>query len=149
MAEATSNEAERKFMAAVRNQAEARMEMDLQSFAGYLAPEAMAQMRDQMGAQGRQRIAIPRPGAIARIEILEAECDGETGRSTVLYSGHGAFALRQQWKRTDAGWRVTSLERPPEYIKSPSLFQRLRSIPNPLSTVRMTRPPGGGGISRR
>jgi hypothetical protein len=136
-----------RFMLAVKDQAEARKDMDFQGFLAYIDPAAAGQMRQQLGAQqGRAR--MPRPDDIVSYEILEATCEGETGKSVVRYSGYGSFALKQGWRLTEAGWRVTSFERPPEMVVAPSLLQRLKRIPNPLSTVKMSRPPGGGMMRR-
>ncbi len=136
--------ADTRFLAAVRSQAEARMEMDFQGFLGYFLPEAMAQMRATMGAQAGRRPALPRPGEIERFEILEAASEGEAGHSAVRYSGYGSFVLKQEWRRTEQGWRVTSMERPAALATPPSFLQRLKRIPNYFATPRMSRPPGGG-----
>lgn len=150
MTNADSPNADSRFLAAVRNQAEARMEMDFQGFLGYFLPEAMAQMRATMGAQAGRRPQLPRPGEIERFEIVEAVSDADQGRSVVRYSGYGSFVLKQEWKRTEAGWRVTNMERPKEMATGPSLVQRLKRIPDNFASVRMSRPPGGGpGMGRR
>jgi hypothetical protein len=142
-------DADSRFLAAVRNQAEARMEMDFQGFLGYFLPEAMAQMRATMGAQGG-RPQLPRPGEIERFELMEVRSDGDEGRSAVRYSGYGSFVLKQEWKRTEAGWRVTNMDRPKELATGPSLLQRLKRLPDNFASVRMSRPPGGGpGMGRR
>jgi hypothetical protein len=136
--------AEQRFHAAVKDQAEARKEMDFQGFLAYIDPAAAGQMRQQMGGLQQGRARLPRPDDIVDFEVIEATCDGQTGQSLVRYSGYGSFALRQGWRLTEAGWRVTSFERPPEMVTRPSLLQRLKRIPNPMSTVKMSRPPGGG-----
>lgn len=142
MSEADTASAERRFHAAVKGQAEARAESDIQGYLGYCLPEAMAQLRSQMGqAGGRPNLSAL--GLIEGFEVLEATTDGETGASSVRYSGYGSFVLKQEWKRTEAGWRVSKIERPPELATGPSLLQRIQRIPNFFSSVRMSRPPGG------
>jgi hypothetical protein len=137
--------ADEKFLAVVRSQAEARVELDFATFAGYFLPEAVAGIR---AAMGTGRSGAPRPpqlgGArIDRFEVLEAESDGETGRSTVRYSGEGSFVLKQGWRRVNDAWRVVSIERPPELVIGPTLLQRIKALPRSFATPRMSRPPGG------
>lgn len=141
--------ADRRFLAAVRDQAEARMEMDFQGFLAYFLPEAMAEMRSSMGLQAGRPARLPRPGTIERFEVVEATSDSDRGRSTIRYSGYGSFVLKQEWVRTESGWRVAKMERPPEMVTRPSIIQRLKQLPQLFSTVRMSRPPGGGMMGRR
>jgi hypothetical protein len=126
------------------HQAEARMELDFGAFSATSCPEAMARMRETMGLQAGRRPQLPRPGEIERIEILEATNDGDQGHNAVRYIGYGSFVLKQEWSRTEAGWRVTNMERPKELATAPSLLQRLKRLPDNFASVRMSRPPGGG-----
>ncbi|HXH23300.1 MAG TPA: hypothetical protein VNN10_14850 [Dehalococcoidia bacterium] len=135
---------EQRFLAAVRDHAEARKEMDFQGFLAYIHPEAAAQMRQMLGGGQPGRMRLPRPDDIVSFEVLEAKCEGDTGQSLVRFTGYGSFALKESWRLTEAGWRVVAIERPPEMVKPPSLIQRIKRIPNAFATVRMSRPPGAG-----
>jgi hypothetical protein len=144
MADSDSSGTDQRFLKAVRDQAEARKDMDFQGFMAYFAPEALAQLRDTLAGQSGRRPRLPRPGDIERYEVLEAETEADTGVSTVCYSGYGSFVLKQRWQRLEAGWRVTAMERPPELVTGPSLMQRLKRLPDSFSPVRASRPPGRG-----
>jgi hypothetical protein len=144
MAEEEFDGVDRRFLAAVRDQAAARKEMDFQGFLGYFDGAALARLRGTMEGLAGRRARIPRPGDIERFELLAATSDGDEGHSEVRYSGYGSFVLKQDWKRTEAGWRVTGMERPDDLATGPSLLQRLKRLPNSFSPVRMSRPPGRG-----
>ncbi len=130
-----------RFLSVVRAQAQARVELDLQTFIGYLLPEAIEAYGGQLRGDRRQAPIIAKEYA-----VLEAENDENVGSSTVRYSGAGSFVLRQKWQRVSEAWRVTSLERPPELVVGPTFFQRLQRLPQMFRTPRMaSRPPGGMG----
>ena len=128
-----------RFLAVVKGQAEARVEMDMQTFIGFFLPEAMEQIGGQVRGRGQPIIAAK------QFEVLEAESEGDTGHSVVKYSGAGSFVLKQGWRRVNEAWRVVDFERPPELVVGPTLLQRIKAFPQRFRTVRMaSRPPGGG-----
>ena len=127
-----------RFLAVVKGQAEARVEMDMQTFIGFFLPEAMETIGGQVrGGRGPMIRA-------ERFDVLEAESEGDTGHSVVKYSGAGSFVLKQDWRRVNEAWRVVGFERPPELVVGPTLLQRIKAFPQRFRTVRMaSRPPGG------
>ena len=128
-----------RFLAVVKGQAEARVEMDMQTFIGFFLPEAMEQIGGQVRGRGQPIIAAK------QFEVLEAESEGDTGHSVVKYTGAGSFVLKQEWRRVNEAWRVVGFERPPELVVGPTLLQRIQAFPQRFRTVRMaSRPPGGG-----
>jgi hypothetical protein len=137
-----------KFLVMVRGQAESRVEFDMQTFMSYFAPEGLEDLRKQMEAGGGAPVRGGR-AALAlmprEFEIVEAETDGDTGRSMVRFKGAGSYVLKQEWRQIDGSWRVVKFERPPELVKKPTFFNRLNAFLQQFAPVSMSRPPGGFG----
>lgn len=137
-----------KFLLMVRGQAESRVEFDMQTFVSYFAPEGLEDLRKQMATAGAPQM---RGGRMAlalmprEFEILEAETDGDTGRSTVQFKGGGSYVLKQEWRKIDGSWRIVKFERPPELVKGPTVLQRANAFLQQFAPVKATRPPGGFG----
>lgn len=144
--------ADERFLMMVRGQAEARVDLDMQTFLSYFAPEGLEDLRREMADSqpqlrgGRMALALmPR-----QFEILEAETDGDTGRSVVQFKGAGSYVLKQEWRKIEGSWRVVKFERPKELVKKPSVLQRANAFLQQFAPVRATRPPGGfGGMGGR
>jgi hypothetical protein len=118
---------DQRFLAAVRGQAEARAELDLQTFMGYFVPEAIEAMRGAMSGGGRRQTPVP----VRSFEVLEAEADGESGRSAarrVGPPGGGSYVLKQQWRRVNESWRVAGIEKPAELVVAAGLLFRAKTF---------------------
>ena len=120
-----------RFTHVVEAQAAARVDGDNLTFSGYALPEAR----------------VPGGGPANSFEVIEAESDGDEGKSTVRYlgsKGAGSYVLKQEWRRIDESWRVVSFERPADMIEGPSglnkAFGMLKKIynfgPNPTGGRR-------------
>jgi hypothetical protein len=138
-----------KFLLMVKGQAEARVEMDMQTFMSYFAPEGMEDLRQYMSKAniptGRAALALmPR-----EFEILEAESNSDNGQSAVRFKGGGSYVLKQEWRKIDDKWRVVKFERPKELETKPTPLQRMNAFLQQFAPVKMTRPPGGFGGGRR
>ncbi len=90
-------------LAAVRDQAEARVRMDVQGYAKYLTPEAIDSLRASF------------PGVPPRVtagEIEKHEPRGADHVFEVRYSARDqSFLVRSRWRKLDEGWMVVHAER--------------------------------------
>lgn len=96
-------EAPDDLLAAVRDQAEARLRLDVQGYAGHLAPEAVDTFRASFSGDS------PR---VASYEIENYDPRGVDHVFDVRYSARDvSFIVRSRWRKLDDGWRVLHAER--------------------------------------
>ena len=89
--------------AAVRDQAEARVAMNIQGYAKYLTPEAVDTLRASFPGI---------PPRVSGYEIAAASGGGSDQTVDVRYSVRDSgFVVRSKWRRTDGEWRVVQAER--------------------------------------
>ena len=102
----------------VKGQAEARVRMDVQTFAKYLTPDAIESLRASFPG------LPPRVGAY---EIEKHEPRGADHVFDVRYSARAdTFVVRSRWRRLDGGWMVVHAERLwTEGEKRPGIVSRL------------------------
>lgn len=105
-------------LAAVREQAEARVRMDVQGYARYLTPEAIDSLRASF------------PGLPPRVTALEIEKHEPRGADFIFdvrYSARDqSFVVRSRWRELSEGWRVVHAERLwAEGERRPGLLARL------------------------
>ncbi len=123
-----------ELLAAVRDQAEARLRMDIQGYAKYLTPEALESLRTSF------------PGLPPRVqgyEIVAQEPRGVDYLFEVRYSArHDSFVVRSRWRELDEGWMVIHAERLwAAGQRRPGLLSRLLgSLVGPLASIRRRRP---------
>jgi hypothetical protein len=105
-------------LACVREQAEARVRMDVSGVARYLTPEAVESLRASF------------PGLPPRVnayEIAEQDAKGSDFVFDIRYSARSeSFVVRSRWRELAEGWRVVHAERLwAEGEKRPGLISRL------------------------
>jgi len=102
----------------VKDQAEARVRMDVSAYARYLTPEAVDSLRASFPG------LPPRVGAY---EIEKHEPRGADHVFDVRYSARAdTFVVRSRWRRLDGGWMVVHAERLwTEGEKRPGFVSRL------------------------
>jgi len=102
----------------VKDQAAARVRMDVQTFAKYLAPEAVDSLRASFPG------LPPRVGAY---EIEKHEPRGADHVFDVRYSARAdTFVVRSRWRKLEGGWMVVHAERLwTEGEKRPGIVSRL------------------------
>ena len=102
----------------VKDQAEARVRMDVQTFAKYLTPEAVDSLRASFPGL---------PPRVAAYEIEKHEPRGADHVFDVRYSARAdTFVVRSRWRRLDGGWMVVHAERLwTEGEKRPGIVSRL------------------------
>jgi hypothetical protein len=87
----------------VREQAEARVRMDVSGVARYLTPEAVESLRASF------------PGLPPRVnayEIAAQEARGDDWVFDIRYSARAEnFVVRSRWRELSEGWRVVHAER--------------------------------------
>ena len=89
--------------AAVRAQAEARMQMNVQGYAKYLTPEAVDSLRASFPGI---------PPRVARFEIAQQDTIGADHVVDVRYfMRHDSFVVRSRWRQEKDGWMVVHAER--------------------------------------
>lgn len=89
--------------AAVRAQAEARMEMNVQGYAKYLTPEAVDTLRASFPGV---------PPRVARFEIHPGDAIGADHLVDVRYfTRTDSFIVRSRWHKEKEGWMVLHAER--------------------------------------
>ena len=92
-----------ELLAAVRDQAEARLRMDLQGYSKYLTQEAMATLRASFPGM---------PPRVHRYEIEKRTAEGEEHVFEVRYFGdNDSFLVRSRWQRLESGWMAVHAER--------------------------------------
>jgi hypothetical protein len=117
-------------LAAVREQAEARVRMDVQGYARYLTPEAIDSLRASFPGL---------PPRVAALEIEKHEPRGADFIFDVRYSARAqSFVVRSRWRELSEGWRVVHAERLwAEGERRPGLLARLlASLLRPLARRR-------------
>jgi hypothetical protein len=102
----------------VKDQAEARVRMDVQTFTRYLTPEAVESLRTSF------------PGLPPRVNAYEIEKHEPRGADHVFdvrYSARAdTFVVRSRWRKLDGGWMVVHAERLwTEGEKRPGIVSRL------------------------
>jgi hypothetical protein len=104
--------------AAVRDQADARVAMNIQGYAKYLTPEAVDSLRASFPGV---------PPRVSGYDIASVSGSGSDYTVDMRYSVRGAgFIVRSKWRRADAGWGVVHAERLWEEGESrPGLLSRL------------------------
>lgn len=93
---------------AVEAQAKAHVAGDIATFASFLTPQALLQLRELDGGD--------RPRAFRVVEVEEQE---ERGVSDVEYRGRTTYVLRQRWQRDGDTWRSVEARRPAESVRVP------------------------------
>lgn len=107
-----------ELLAAVRDQAEARVRMDVQGVAKYLTPEAVDSLRASF------------PGVPPRVNAYEVVSDEPRGVDHVFNVRYSArdlsFVVRSRWRKLQEGWMVVHAERLwAEGEKGPGVLSRL------------------------
>ena len=102
----------------VKDQAAARVRMDVQTFARYLTPEAVDSLRASFPGL---------PPRVAAYEIEKHEPRGADHVFDVRYSARAdTFVVRSRWRKLDGGWMVVHAERLwTEGEKRPGIVSRL------------------------
>lgn len=98
----------------VELQARAHISGDHATFASFMTPQALLQVRGDH----------PRP---RRHEILAVQEQGATGESAVRYIGRGSYVLRQRWERSGGAWKTVDARRPAGEVTLP-LLRRLLDL---------------------
>jgi len=108
-----------ELLAAVCDQAEARVRMDIQSYAKYLTPEATDTLRASFPGV---------PPRVAAYEIDGHESRGLDHVFDVRYSARDvSFVVRSRWRKLDGVWMVVHAEpaRGGEADNGPDVISRL------------------------
>ena len=88
---------------AVRDQAEARVAMNIQGYARYLSPEAVDTLRASFPGI---------PPRVSGYEIAAVSGGGSDYSVEVRYSARDTgFVVRSRWRRNDGDWGVIHAER--------------------------------------
>ncbi len=123
-------EPSQELLAAVRDQAEARVRMDVQGVAKYLTPEAVDSLRASFSGL---------PPRVSDFNIAGREPRGDDFVFEIRYSAPGqSFIVRSRWRNLEEGWRVIHAERLwAEGEKRPGIISRiLGSLLRALSRLR-------------
>ncbi|MEE8347906.1 MAG: hypothetical protein V3S20_11210 [Dehalococcoidia bacterium] len=107
-----------ELLAAVQDQAEARVRADIQGYARYLTPEAIDSLRASF------------PGLPPRVAAYEIEKHASRGADYVFdvrYSARDeSFVVRSRWRKLDEGWMVVHADRLwAESDRRPGIVSRL------------------------
>ena len=110
-----------ELLAAVRDQAQARLRMDIQGVANYLTPEAVDSLRASF------------PGLPPRVSdfiVAGREPRGDDFVFDIRYSARDqSFVVRSRWRNLEEGWRVVHAERLwAEGEKRPGITSRILSF---------------------
>jgi hypothetical protein len=102
----------------VKDQAAARVRMDVQAFARYLTPEAVDSLRASFPGL---------PPRVAAYEIEKHEPRGADHVFDIRYSARAdTFVVRSRWRKLEGGWMVVHAERLwTEGQKRPGVVSRL------------------------
>ena len=117
-------------LAAVRDQAEARVRMDVQGYAKHLTPEAVDSLRASFPGL---------PPRVSAYEIAKHEPRGVDHVFEVRYSARDQrFTVRSRWRKLEEGWMVLHAERLwAEGERFPGIVSRvLGAILRPLARLR-------------
>ncbi len=115
---------------AITDQAQARVEMDIQGYAKFLTPEAIDSLRSSFPGI---------PPRVNRHEIDAIEDGGSEYSVDVRYfSRDDSFVVRSRWRKRGEDWLVVYAERLwADGDKRPSLISRLAaSLLRPLARLR-------------
>ena len=115
---------------AVRDQAEARVAMNIQGYAKYLTPEAVDTLRSSFPGL---------PPRVSGYEIASVSGNGSDYTIDVRYKVRDAgFIVRSRWRRDDGQWGVVHAERLwSEGEARPGLLSRIvASILSPFARRR-------------
>ena len=116
--------------AAVRDQADARVAMNIQGYAKYLTPEAVDSLRASFPGI---------PPRVSGYDIASVSGGGSEYTVDIRYSVRDAgFIVRSRWRQTGSDWGVVHAERLWEEGESrPGLFSRLvANVLGPLARRR-------------
>lgn len=119
-----------ELLAAVEDQAQARLRMDIQGVAKHLTPEAVDSLRASF------------PGLPPRVNdfiIAGREPRGDDFVFDVRYSARDqSFVVRSRWRKQEEGWRVIHAERLwADGEKRPGIISRVLAILlRPLARLR-------------
>ncbi len=102
----------------VRDQADARLNMDIRGYARYLTPDAIDALRASF------------PGIPPRVSRYELSLEDVRGTDHVVdvryYMRHESFVVRSRWRKGDDGWMVVHAERLwADGDKRPGMLSRL------------------------
>ena len=117
-------------LAAVRDQAEARVRMDVQGYAKYLTSEAVDSLRASFPGL---------PPRVTAYEIANHEPRGVDHVFEIRYSTRDqSFTVRSRWRNLEEGWMVLHAERlRAEGERGPGIVSRiLASLLRPLARLR-------------
>ena len=117
-------------LAAVRDQAEARVRTDVQGYAKYLTPEAVDSLRASFPGL---------PPRVSACEIAKHEPRGVDHVFEVRYSARDQrFTVRSRWRKLEEGWMVLHAERLwADGERFPGIVSRvLSAILRPLARLR-------------
>ncbi len=88
---------------AVKDQAQARLRMDIQGVAKYLTPEAVDSLRASSSGL---------PPRVSDFNIAGREPRGDDFVFEIRYSARDeSFVVRSRWRNLEEGWRVVHAER--------------------------------------
>jgi hypothetical protein len=119
-----------KLLAAVKDQAQARVRVDIQGVAKYLTPEAIESLRASFPGL---------PPRVSDFDIAAIEPRGDDFVFEIRYSARDhSFVVRSRWRNLEEGWRVVHAERLwAEGEKRPGIISRiLGSLLRPLARRR-------------
>lgn len=119
-----------ELLAAVKDQAQARLRMDIRGVANYLTPEAVDSLRASSSGL---------PPRVSDFIIAGSEPRGDDFVFDIRYSARDqSFVVRSRWRNLEEGWRVVHAERLwAEGEKRPGIISRiLGSLLRPLARLR-------------
>ncbi len=92
-----------ELLAAVKDQAQARVRMDIQGVAKYLTPEAVDSLRASFPGL---------PPRVSGFNIVGRQPRGDDFVFDIRYSARDqSFVVRSRWRKLEEGWRVVHAER--------------------------------------
>ncbi len=119
-----------ELLAAVEDQAQARLRMDIQGVAKHLTPEAVDSLRASFPGL---------PPRVTDFNIAGRQPRGDDFVFDVRYSARDqSFVVRSRWRKQEEGWRVIHAERLwAEGEKRPGIISRVLAILlRPLARLR-------------
>ena len=119
-----------ELLAAVKDQAQARLRMDIRGVAKYLTPEAVDSLRASFSGL---------PPRVSDFDIAGREPRGDDFVFEIRYSAHDhSFIVRSRWRNLEEGWRVIHAERLwAEGEKRPGTISRILAfLLRPLARLR-------------
>ena len=119
-----------ELLAAVCDQAQARLRMDIQGVAKYLIPDAVDSLRASFPGL---------PPRVSDFNIAGREPRGNDFVFDIRYSARDqSFVVRSRWRNLEEGWRVIHAERLwAEGEKRPGIVSRILGfLLRPLASLR-------------